>query len=261
MSDHVVAVIFAAILGAAFGSFENVLILRWHENASILGRSHCPACKQPIRWRHLIPVLSWLALRGKCAKCDAAISLQYPLVEAAAVLLAVAAALRHDPVLDPAMFTFEFLATVGLIVPVVMDIRWKELPLEYLIGLSVIALLFRILVIHPYGVPGSMQAILFDLVAVAGMFSFFGLQLVLSHERWIGSGDVWFGLLMGAVLGWPIAFFGLYVAYLLGGSVAIVGLAFGFLKRGDRVPFAPALAAGTLVALWYGAPILAFLFP
>ncbi|MFZ2803733.1 MAG: prepilin peptidase [Patescibacteria group bacterium] len=260
MTEQIIAIVFAALFGAIFGSFENVLILRWHEEVSIMGRSHCPACKKQIKWMYLIPIVSWLALHGKCAECDAGISIQYPLVEAAAVILAIIAAVRHDPFLDPTMFTFEFLVTVGLIVPVVMDIRWKELPLEYLIGLASLAFMFRILIIHPLTTSASTIALGYDALAVVGLFAFFGLQVAISREKWVGSGDAWFGVLMGAILGWPNALFGLYGAYIMGGSVAIAGLALGKLKRGDRVPFAPALAAGTLLALWYGAPILAFFF-
>jgi leader peptidase (prepilin peptidase)/N-methyltransferase len=257
MTEHIVSILFAGILGAVIGSFANVLILRWHEEVSILGRSHCPACNQQIRWVHLVPILSWILLRGKCAACDSAISIQYPLVEATAMVLAIIAAVRHDPLVDPLLFTFEFLSTVGLIVPVVMDLRWKELPLEYLIGLSAFVLLFRLLVVDG---GGPVSVIAYDIASIAVVSGFFALQVIISRERWLGSGDIWFGLLMACILGWPGAFVGVYAAYLLGGIVAALGLLSGLLKRGDRVAFAPVLAAGTLFALWYGAPAIHYFF-
>src|SRR3989344_2152692 len=72
--------------GLIIGSFLNVLILR-HGERSLLGRSACPSCKKTIRWRDLIPVFSWILLRGRCRDCGRAISIQYPLVEAGTAVL------------------------------------------------------------------------------------------------------------------------------------------------------------------------------
>ena len=108
----------AAGLGLALGSFLNVVILRlprrleWQwkrDSREILGepelydppppgivveRSHCPHCKAALRWYENIPVLSWLALRGRCGHCRAPISIQYPLVELVTMLLVLASAWR-----------------------------------------------------------------------------------------------------------------------------------------------------------------------
>ncbi len=239
---------FSALLGSVLGSFANVVIIRWHEAAPISGRSKCPNCAKTIRPRHLVPILSWILLRGRCAECGKKIHVQYPLVEAAAAIFGVIAALRHDPLSDPRLFFFELLVTIGLLVPVVMDLRWKELPVEYLAGLGLFALFF-----HP-------TTIFSTVIAAAGVAAFFGIQFFLSRGRWIGEGDIWFGAMMGAVLGTPLlAALAVYLAYLLGGFTAFVLLVFHAVKRGSRVPFAPALAAGTLIALWHGERILSWI--
>lgn len=241
-----------ALLGAVFGSFANVLIIRWHEEASLMGRSACPSCKKTLRPRHLVPVLSWIFLRGRCADCGAKIHYQYPLIEAAAAVFAMIAALRHDPVTDSVPFLFEFIVTIGLLVPVAMDIRWRELPVEYLVGLGAFSF-----ATHAFLSPSS---ILDAVIAAALPVAFFGLQTILSRGKWVGAGDVWFGGMMGAILGTPLlAALGLYLGYLFGGLMALVGLLAGLYRRGSRVPFAPALAAGTLVALWHGDRILAWI--
>ncbi|MEK7116522.1 MAG: prepilin peptidase [Patescibacteria group bacterium] len=242
-------ILFTALLGAALGSFANVIIIRWHENASITGRSRCPACKKTLRPRHLVPILSWMLLRGKCAHCGVQIHFQYPIVEACAALLAVIAAIRHDPVIDTWSFVFESVVTIGLIVPVVMDIRWKELPVEYLVGIGIFSFVFHAIL--------TFSSISGTIVAIAGASAFFGLQVLLSRGRWLGQGDVWFGGMMGAILGTPLLTgLAIYMSYLFGGIFAIVGLLMGAFRRKSRVPFAPALAAGTLVALWHGERIL-----
>jgi leader peptidase (prepilin peptidase)/N-methyltransferase len=87
--DEAVVMVFVFALGATWGSFLNVLIYRLPRNISVLRHppSSCPSCAVPIRWYDNLPVVSWLALRGRCRACRAPISIRYPLVELAAGLL------------------------------------------------------------------------------------------------------------------------------------------------------------------------------
>ncbi len=253
--ERVLITILAAIFGGALGSFSNVLIIRWHADTPLTGRSNCPACRKPIKPRHLIPVFSWVMLKGRCAYCGKGIHIQYFLVEVAATLLGIIAALRWDPFMQP-VFWFEFVVTVGLLVPVVMDLRWQELPVEYLWGMGIFGLVYNLL---GYGTLG-LETLGQRAVALAcGMLfcgAFFGLQVVLSRGTWLGLGDFWFGLMMGAVLGWPLALAAVYLAYILGSCVALIGLVTGKFKRRSRLAFAPLLAAGTFCAIWLGPWIL-----
>ena len=250
MLERIVGIAFAAALGGCLGSFANVLILRWHEDSSLWGRSKCPNCRRVLRPHHMVPVLSWIFLRGRCADCGKKIHIQYPVVELAAALLGVIAALRWDPVFleNGYHFWFEFLFTIGLLVPLVMDLRWQELPVEYLAGLGILGFLFQMSFVGPASL------ILAMVVAVI----FFGLQVLLSGGKWLGIGDVWFGGMMGAVLGWPSVLLAVYLAYLAGGIFAVVGMALGSVTRRSRIPFAPLLIFGTLVTLWWGPSLLAF---
>jgi leader peptidase (prepilin peptidase) / N-methyltransferase len=251
--DHVLGILYAALLGGAFGSFANVLILRWHEDASLLGRSACPHCKSRIPAKHLIPILSWLWLKGRCASCARAIHAQYILVEVAAVLLAVIAALRFNPfdLSVASFFWFEFFVTIALLVPVAMDVRWKELPVEYLIGVGTIAFLARVAF---SGDPWSVIAS--TCIALAATTIFFGLQILLSRGAWLGMGDVWFGVAMAGILGWPLVGIAVYLAYLIGGVIALAGLSMGTFRRKSRIAFGPMLAVGTLCAIWLSETLL-----
>lgn len=257
MPETLIGLLYAALLGAALGSFANVLILRWHEDASLLGRSSCPHCKKVIRARHLVPVLSWLLLRGRCAECERKIHIQYPIVEGAAALLGVVAALRWPPFDFQAapMFWFEFLFTIALLVPAVMDIRWQELPVEFLIGTGAAGFLFRLFTATPDARFSLLMSTLLGLAVVA---LFFGSQVVVSRGKWLGMGDVWFGLMMAAALGWPKLLVAIYAAYILGGIVAIVGLFTGRLTRRQRIAFGPLLATGVIITLWFGDAVLAW---
>lgn len=256
IDERTIGLVLAALLGGVIGSFANVLIIRWHAAASLLGRSQCPECGHILRPRHLVPIVSWLLLRGRCADCGEKIHIQYPLVEAASLLFGVIAALRHPPLTDFAPFLFEFITTISLIVPIVMDLRWKELPVEYLVNVGLFAFLYRVISALVMG--ASPSTFLFNIFfAVAGAVAFFGLQVVISRERWLGQGDVWFGGMMGAILGTPpLTALAIYLAYIFGGLMAFIGLLAGAYKRKSRIPFAPALAAGTIVTIWHGETLL-----
>lgn len=247
MLDPILRFAFAAVIGACFGSFANVLAIRLHSESSLLGRSKCPACDAPIQPQHLVPIFSWLALRGKCADCHAKIHVQYPLVEIAAACLAVIAASHADPFLAPALFAGEFFFSLGLLVMVVMDLRWQELPLELMATIGVLGALVRVLL-----APNQVMELYSVGIALTVAIAFFGLQWAISRGKWLGSGDIWFAAMMAGVLAWPLTGIAIYLAYLVGGSVVLLLFILRIVKRGMRVPFAPALALGTLLALWFG---------
>jgi leader peptidase (prepilin peptidase)/N-methyltransferase len=215
------------------------------------------SCKKVLRPRHMVPILSWLLLRGKCAYCKARIHFQYPLVEAAAAILTVIAALRNDPFgpMLPA-FIFETAISLGLLTIVVMDLRWKELPLELMAGIGFLGLVYRIGLVTPLTAQNILSASVSLAAAVGLAIAFFGLQWVVSSGKWLGSGDVWFGAMMGFVLGtWPQTAIAIYLAYLIGGFVVSLFFLGGVVKRGMHVAFAPALALGLLLTIWFGPAI------
>jgi len=255
MAEQIVGWIFGAVIGACLASFANVLALRWHAESSIMGRSACPNCKRVLGPQHLVPIFSWLWQRGRCTTCGKKIHIQYPLVEVVGAWLGFIAAFRHQPFLmsEGPAFWLEVIFTVMLLVLIVMDIRWKELPVEFLAGLGILGGILNIL---GYGVLGPELSISARLASVLMGTTvatlFFSIQVLASRGRWLGIGDIWLGAFMGAVLGWPRLPIALYMAYVLGGGFAMIGLLSGRLKRGDQLPFAPALCAGYLFALWFG---------
>lgn len=257
MFDQIFIVTFAAVLGACLGSFANVLAIRMHEMSSLTGRSRCPACRKTLRPRHLIPIFSWLALRGKCADCGARIHVQYPLVEFLAAALTVIAALRYSPFgPDAVLFAVETIMSLALLVMVVMDLRWKELPLELMTGLGAIGLAFNLRTLLDGGLEDVPPRLFALALAVAVPVVFFGGQWLLSQGAWLGSGDIWFGAMMGLLLGtWAQTLIAMYLAYVIGGLGVMILLATRRVRRGMRVPFAPALALGLLMTMWFGTAI------
>lgn len=249
----------AAVFGAVFGSFANVVAIRTHDESSLWGRSHCVECKTPLKIRHLVPVLSWLIQRGKCETCGKRIHIQYPLVELAGALIAIITVARHMPMqTEWPWILFEFFFGITLLIFLVMDARWMELPIEMMVGAGVIFTLWNMLL---RVVSGETVAVVAwsHVVGFAAVACFFLLQWVVSRGRWIGSGDIWLGAVIGAVLGWPAVGVAMYFAYILGGSAALILLLVGKLKPGTRVPFAPALAAGAIAAIWWAPWLMVWL--
>ncbi len=235
--------LFAGLGGAILGSFLNALIWRLHEGLSLWGWSMCPHCRTRIRPRHLVPVISWLWLRGRCAECKTRIHIQYPAVEVAAALIVVISLLRHPGLGGVSPFLFESFFGLNLLFLAVFDWRYRVLPMEWMVICGGILGVWAV-------AQGSLtvtQAAIGVLVPVL----FFGAQVVLSRGAWMGAGDPWLGAVIGAALGWPTILFAIYAAYVGGGVLLLPFIIAKKIDRKSRVPFGPMLVFGAFLALWF----------
>lgn len=244
--EGLLALLGAFVLGTALGSFVNVLVWRLRSATGLWGRSKCPACKTVIHVRHNVPVFSWILLDGKCAHCDTPIGWQYPIIEFLGGVVVMFALARNFPFVDALTvlrFAYESLFALTLITLAVFDWRWKMLPMEFMIGATLLFGTWSALV--------SQSVLPFVIGAAFGMF-FLGVQVIVSRGRWMGAGDPWLGALLGAGLGWPGIGVGLYLTYIVGGVLVLILLILGTIRRSQRIPFAPLLAIGGIGALWFG---------
>lgn len=248
--EAIIALLFAFALGMSLGSFINVLVYRLRMGISILGRSYCPECKTRIKPKHLVPVISWIVLNGRCVTCESRINFQYPLVEFISGVIAMVVMARYFPFTsgfaDLNLALFELAFALTLVFLAVFDWRWKLLPIEFMIGATILFGGWSALT------NGSLQPFIFGIAFGA---VFLGLQVLLSRGKWMGAGDPWLGALLGAGLGWPNVGVGMYLTYLIGGFLVFVLLLIGLVKRQSRIPFAPLLAIGGISALWFGEAI------
>jgi leader peptidase (prepilin peptidase)/N-methyltransferase len=236
-----VAVI-AAVMGAIFGSFFNVVAYRLPRGESLSRpRSRCPRCETPIKPYDNIPVLSWLALRGRCRTCRAPISARYPLVEAGTGLLCalvvIAKGADEDALLD--------LALVLLLVPVTLiDLDHRIIPNSLMLPGAVGALALVLLV--------APDDVLEHLIAATAAGGFF-LVAVLAYPRGMGMGDVKLAAVLGLFLGRAVAP-ALFVALVSGTLIGALIMARKGVREGRKtaVPFGPFLALGGVVALFAG---------
>lgn len=232
------------------------------------GRSRCNACRHTLAWYDLVPLMSFLLLRGKCRYCHARIDIQYPAVEFAAGLLFVLAYLSVPYakfyILDsifPILVSWYFISV--LIVIFVYDLRYMLIPDRVTIPAIVIGIIAQIINATSYQLPvpttsrilgeaGTASFLAYQLgvpILVGG--GFFLMQYLISRGRWIGGGDIRLGALMGVMLGWPGILAGLMLAYVVGSLVAIPLVMLGKKGMQSQLPFGTFLSGATvLVMLW-----------
>lgn len=275
-SVMVMIVVAMALLGLACGSFVNALVWRLRQQEkvkrksalrnsragrlkgqkpesgrySILrGRSMCPHCEHELAWYDLLPVVSWLLLRGKCRYCGKHISWQYPLVEIVTALLFVWSYLAWPSLL---LFSLWLVFLTGFIALTVYDLKWMELPnrIVYpLIGLAG----FQVIVLMVAGRGMWLDELtdaFWGLLTIGGLF--YALFQV-SGGRWIGGGDVKLGFVIGLLVGGPLASVAvIFLASLLGTIVSLPLLVSKSVKANSRIPFGPFLMTATFLVYLYG---------
>ena len=250
------------VFGLVIGSFLNCMVYRLNEGISFVsGRSFCPACKHTLAWYDLVPVFSFLFLKGKCRYCGGKISWQYPIVEIStglAFLLASLTALNSQLSIASSLLLLAYLLIISslLIMIFIFDLKWFIIPDKILsIAVGVVA------VFHLYnffsGSYTQSQALGF-LFSALGACAFFLAIFLLTKGKAMGFGDVKLAFFMGLFLGWPKIAVALFLAFLIGaiiGSTLIVSK-----KKGWRseIPFGPFLIAGLFIALVWGSDIFNF---
>jgi leader peptidase (prepilin peptidase) / N-methyltransferase len=242
-------VIVAAPFGLVIGSFMTVVTARVPVGRSIVTpRSQCPECGAQIANRDNIPILGWMLLGGRCRNCGARISIRYPLLEVAtALLISVPFGLYHS--LWIAIAVGALLALTPAITAI--DIQHRVIPNRIMYP-ALIAFPAYLFVVWVLGAPVDLLRMAIGFLLYGG-----GLLLVAVLSRGMGMGDVKLAALIGAVLGaLGLRYVGVAAgaAILLGGLGAIVALAIGRDRR-SAIPFGPYLAAGAVVAAFWGEPL------
>lgn len=241
-----------SIFGLIIGSFLNVVILRFDElQTMVKGRSHCPKCKKDLAWYDLVPILSYVFLWGKCRYCKTTISWQYPAVE---LLTALIFGLIYMYFGFNLISLFLILISCILIVALVYDI------LHFLIDdrlvWSAIGLWTVFLILNFVFLTSHFSDLLPYLYGALAFGGFIGLLVWLSHERWMGAGDIGVAFLVGLMVGWPNVLFSFFSAFTLGALYGILAMIFAKKKKSAQVPFIPFLILGLWITLFWGNQIV-----
>jgi prepilin signal peptidase PulO-like enzyme (type II secretory pathway) len=244
------------VFGLIIGSFLNVVILRFNTERSFGGRSACMSCQNKLTWYELIPIFSFLGLKGRCRTCQTKISITYPLVELVTGLIFATLFLKFQDIFFLNTFIFNFTyayyaAVFSLLVVIaVYDLRHKIIPdaLSLILGLlGFIGLFFfNNSGFYPH-LPSILEFSSGLLIAIP-----FALFWLVSSGTWMGLGDAKLAIGLGWLLGLSRALSGVVIAFWIG---AIVGLSLVIFskKHGmkSEIPFAPYLILGTLLAFLF----------
>lgn len=230
------------------------------QDLSILkGRSMCVDCGHTLAAKDLIPVFSWLYLKGRCRYCQKPISWQYPLVEVIMASIFVKFYLLWP--VDLANGQWLLLATwlassVGLMALLIYDYKWMLLPNRILYPTFFVALAGRLgyILFFSKDITGSSWSLALSLLAASGIF---WLLFYVSKGRWIGYGDVRLGLITGTLLATPaLSLLMIFVAAVLGSLFAAPALLTGRKQLVSKLPFGPFLIVSTAFCLIYGQQII-----
>jgi leader peptidase (prepilin peptidase) / N-methyltransferase len=234
-------VVLIGVLGAAIGSFLNVVIYRLPRGESLVSPgSRCPSCGKELSPWENVPLLSWFVLRGRCRNCGAAISVRYPVVELLTAAAFVGIALTRgvdDDLVAELPFAAMLIAVAGI------DLEHKIIPNKILLPAAVYGL-----VAEAFVRTGDLPELL-----IAGAAGFLFLFLAaLAYPAGMGMGDVKLAGVMGLYLGKSLAP-AMLVAFLAGTLVGLAIIARGGGEgRKTGVPFGPFLAFGGIVGLLVG---------
>ena len=235
---------FAFVVGAVIGSFLNACIDRLPRGESLMvPPSHCDACDRLLGPLELVPVLSYLAVRGRCRTCRTRIPPRVLWVEAGTGLLFLLVFLRFGSTL-PALLGTAFVSL--MVVVAAIDLEHRRI-------LNVVTYPAIALGLAAVFLPGRAPlAYLLGGLLAGGAF----LLLALASPRGMGLGDVKLAVFLGLFLGYPLILVALFLAFVLGGLLSLMLLALHRLRLGQPVAFGPYLALGGVIALLYGYNLL-----
>lgn len=288
---RILGTIFAGLLGLAFGSFLNVCLSRWPAGESIVRpRSHCRHCNRMLAWWENVPLISWLALRGRCRTCHAWIGWRYPLVELAVGVLWALQIWKHLDQLSmndlltwylpqlihrPELLTYAIGSAVFpwlLIALAVLDAEslwlpdWLTLP-GIVLGFICTILRTRLLMeasalSKPPLAPGALDCILGILAATGLILLIRWVYWLIRRREGIGLGDAKLMALLAAWLGLPGALLAFGLGVVLGALVAVVLLVVPSARRDSeswalsKLPLGTFLCIGGIISSLWGQPML-----
>ena len=260
MSFYFLFSIFYFLFGLCAGSFLNCIIYRLHiKESSLKGFSHCPYCKRRLSWKDLIPILSFIILKGRCRYCHQKISLQYPLVETTTGLLFLSIFIFQNlQGFNPCYLFYLLVISCFLIIIFVYDLKHYLIPDKIVypvIGITFLYQLFRILNLENWNLFRIWDlefGILGPLLSAFIASAFFLIIVLFSRGKWMGIGDVKLAFFMGLFLGFPKILAALFLAFLIGAIIGLELIILGKKKLSSEVPFGPFLVTGTFLALFFG---------
>jgi leader peptidase (prepilin peptidase) / N-methyltransferase len=269
------------IFGLIVGSFLNCVVYRLDKEESFLkGRSYCPKCNHKLNWKDLIPVFSFIFLKGKCRYCKSKISPQYPIVEISTGLIFLLIynfqfliynqfiIFNLQSIID---LLYLFVVSSLLIIIFISDLKTFIIPDKVLfpaIGVVFAYCVFEFLELNNWLLParfslgegGGIGVFLNYLFSALAACAFFLAIYLVSRGTWMGFGDVKLAFFMGLFLGFPQILVALFLSFFSGAIIGVGLMLLGKKRMKSEVPFGPFLIAGTFVAFFWGQTMASWYF-
>lgn len=238
MMEVVIKIIFF-ILGIVVGSFYNVVGLRIPLNESIIKpKSHCMRCGHELKWYELIPIFSYLFLRGKCYNCKEKISIIYPLIELATGLLFLISYLFFG-------FSLELIISITIvsfsILVIISDVNYMIIPDSFIVICSIIIIVTKIFSV---GFIEALIAILYGIISFGIMYLIMLLGNVMFKKECLGGADIKLMFIAGLLLNPLHALLVILIASFTALPISLVQY---FKKKEHMIPFGPFLVLGMLI--------------
>ena len=251
----IVIYVLVFVFGLVIGSFLNVCIYRIPKKEdTVAGRSHCMNCNETLKWYDMVPVFSFLFLRGKCRFCKSKLSIQYPIIETVNGIfyLIVFYIYGWDTSFIVLLNIVYCIAISVLVVISVIDYRTYTIPAVLNKTLFVLSIIGSL--INFFGQNMSIKVLMEHVIGFFIVSVFLALVFYISKGRGIGGGDVKLMAVSGLLIGWKL----ILLAFILGCLFAsVVHLIKMRIKNADRtLAFGPYLSAGIIVALLFGNNII-----
>ena len=242
------------LLGLAVGSFINLLIDRLPKGEDIIfKRSHCDFCRKTLRIADLVPLISFLFLKGRCRYCRRPLSLKYPLFELLTAFLFVFVYLKYplSGSLESLVSLFYYwLAVSVLLVIFFIDLRHHIIPDGLTLILTLTTLFYQWLYLP--------QFFLSNILSGAGFMLLFLFLFLVTRGRGMGFGDVKLSFFIGMFAGFPKIIVVFYLAFLTGALLSLILVSMGKKKLKSTIAFGPFLVAAAFVGHFYGDSLIRF---
>ena len=238
------------ILGIIIGSFLNVCIYRIPKGESIaFPSSHCTYCSTPLKWYDLVPIFSFLSLRGKCRYCGGAISPQYPIVELLNGFLYLLNFYYFGLSID--FVFYSFLISI-LIVISFIDYYEQIIPDGLVLMILISAIIYRLSIYFIDNTPLAFWNSIIGFLTGGVLF----LLIAVVSKGAMGGGDIKLIAVLGFILGLKKTLLNILLSFLIGAVFSILLLLSGKKGRKDAIPFGPFICLAFLITILYGDGII-----
>jgi prepilin signal peptidase PulO-like enzyme (type II secretory pathway) len=247
-------------LGSAFGSFISVINSRIEQNESgiFFGRSHCPICKTKLQIKNLIPLFSYIFQNGKCSYCQSKIPRSYfylELISGTGLTLLFHKFFTEDPINWLSISEFSLLSIIFFTMVAIFFYDFDTMTIPDIFSISAIslALIYQLLFQNI-----TLESALFALLASS---IFLGGQIVISNEKWLGTGDLLIGIFMALLLGFENTILAIALSYTGGSVIILILLALKKVSRNQAIPFGPFLLGATFITMIFSPKVMGILIP